>query len=176
MDTIIQIVIVAGLVSLFFYLGWLFNSKIGAKSLVSADERAKQLITDAEKEAKNLKASLRTSKELGQSNFVNPGLGLVGVGADFDILPELRLIANASWLTFDSTSSLRVLRNQGPIDKEIGYDVSAGLVYRPLFIENIVFRLSGAVLFPEDGMKQLFNDDNQSFPFYSVLANLILTY
>lgn len=55
MDTIIQIVIVAGLVSLFFYLGWLFNSKIGAKSLVSADERAKQLIADAEKEAKNLK-------------------------------------------------------------------------------------------------------------------------
>lgn len=55
MDTIIQIVIVVGLVSLFFYLGWLFNSKIGAKSLVSADERAKQLIIDAEKEAKNLK-------------------------------------------------------------------------------------------------------------------------
>ena len=97
-------------------------------------------------------------------------------GADFDILPELRLIANASWLTFDDTSSLRVLRNQGPIDKEIGYDVSAGLVYRPLFIQNIVFRLSGAVLFPEDGMKQLFNDDAQRFPFYSVLANLILTY
>jgi len=55
MDTIIQIVIVVGLVSLFFYLGWLFNSKIGTKSLVSADERAKQLIIDAEKEAKNLK-------------------------------------------------------------------------------------------------------------------------
>lgn len=55
MDTIIQIVIVVGLVSLFFYLGWLFNSKIGAKSLVSADERAKLLIADAEKEAKNLK-------------------------------------------------------------------------------------------------------------------------
>ena len=55
MDTIIQIFIVVGLVSLFFYLGWLFNSKIGAKSLVSADERAKLLIADAEKEAKNLK-------------------------------------------------------------------------------------------------------------------------
>lgn len=55
MDTIIQIIIVVGLVSLFFYLGWLFNSKIGAKSLVSADERAKLLIADAEKEAKNLK-------------------------------------------------------------------------------------------------------------------------
>ena len=55
MDPIIQIVIVVGLVALFFYLGWLVNSKIGKNSLVSADERAKQLVTDAEKEAKNLK-------------------------------------------------------------------------------------------------------------------------
>ena len=55
MDPIIQIVIMAGLVALFFYLGWLVNSKIGKNSLVSADERAKQVVTDAEKEAKNLK-------------------------------------------------------------------------------------------------------------------------
>lgn len=55
MDPIIQIVIVVGLVALFFYLGWLVNSKIGKNSLVSADERAKQVVTDAEKEAKNLK-------------------------------------------------------------------------------------------------------------------------
>ncbi|MCH9030494.1 MAG: DUF3552 domain-containing protein, partial [Bacteroidetes bacterium] len=55
MDPIIQIVVVVGLVSLFFYLGWLVNSKIGKNSLVSADERAKQIVTDAEKEAKNLK-------------------------------------------------------------------------------------------------------------------------
>jgi ribonucrease Y len=55
MDPIIQIVIVAGLVALFFYLGWMFNSKIGKKSLVSAELRAKQIIADAEKEAKNIK-------------------------------------------------------------------------------------------------------------------------
>ena len=55
MDPIIQIVIVVGLVALFFYLGWLVNSKIGKNSLVSADERAKQVVIDAEKEAKNLK-------------------------------------------------------------------------------------------------------------------------
>jgi ribonuclease Y len=55
MDPIMQIVIVVGLVALFFYLGWLVNSKIGKNSLVSADERSKQIVTDAEKEAKNLK-------------------------------------------------------------------------------------------------------------------------
>ena len=35
--------------------------------------------------------ALRSSKEQGQSNFTNPGLTLLGTGADFDILPELRL-------------------------------------------------------------------------------------
>lgn len=55
MDPIMQIVIVVGLVAIFFYLGWLLNSKVGKRSLVSAEERAKQVVTDAEKEAKNLK-------------------------------------------------------------------------------------------------------------------------
>ncbi len=55
MDMTLVIVIVVGLVALFFYLGWLVNSKIGKNSLTSADERAKQVVADAEKEAKNLK-------------------------------------------------------------------------------------------------------------------------
>jgi hypothetical protein len=32
--------------------------------------------------------SLRSSKEEGQSNFVNPGTVLLGAGADFDITPN----------------------------------------------------------------------------------------
>ncbi len=55
MDSLLLIPMVIVLVVLFFYLGWLFNSKIGKKSLVSAEERAKNLITDAQKEANNIK-------------------------------------------------------------------------------------------------------------------------
>ncbi len=55
MDVIVLIPMVIVLVVLFFYLGWLFNSKIGEKSLVSADEKAKQIITEAQKEANNIK-------------------------------------------------------------------------------------------------------------------------
>jgi hypothetical protein len=119
--------------------------------------------------------SLRTSKEEGQSNFVNPGLGMVGIGADFDVLPELRLITNLSWLTFDDTSSLETLRVQSPIDKPIGFDISGGLVWRPFFTNNAILRLSGAVLIPQKGMEQLFGS-GQNTPYYSVLANLILMY
>jgi len=43
------------LVVLFFYLGWMFNSKIGKKSIASAEERAKQIISEAQKESNNTK-------------------------------------------------------------------------------------------------------------------------
>lgn len=55
MDPLLLIPMAVVLVALFFYLGWLFNSRIGKKSIVSAEERAKQIIADAQKEANNLK-------------------------------------------------------------------------------------------------------------------------
>ena len=75
--------------------------------------------------------SLRSSKEQGQSNFNNPGLILFGLGADFDLTPEFRLTANANHLSFENTSVLQVLRNEGSIPKEIGYDLSASAIWRP---------------------------------------------
>jgi len=119
--------------------------------------------------------SLRSSKIEGQSNFVNPGLWLVGAGADFDILPELRLITNVSWLSWDSVETLEILRQQERISREIGWDVSAGLIYRPFFTNNIIFRASGAVLIPGSGYEELF-DERSDEPPYSVLLNLTLTY
>lgn len=43
------------LIVLFFFLGWYLNSKVGKKSLSAAEERAKQILKDAEKESQNLK-------------------------------------------------------------------------------------------------------------------------
>ncbi len=117
--------------------------------------------------------ALRSSKDQGQSNFTNPGLVLVGIGADADITPRWRAIANVNQLWFDNTSSLSVLRNQGDIDKGLGTDLSVAIQYRPLFIQNIVFNASAAVLVPGKGFKQLY--ESNSAP-YSILANLVLTY
>ncbi len=55
MSPILLIVIAVGLVVVFFYLGWHFNSRVGKKSLLSAVENAKRILADAEKEAKNIK-------------------------------------------------------------------------------------------------------------------------
>jgi len=116
--------------------------------------------------------SLRASKDQGQSNFTNPGIALLGVGADFDVLPELRVSANLNHLAFADTRVLQVARAQANIDKDIGWDASLSLIYRPLMSQNIILRLSGAVLLPGTGFKQLYGDDKS----YSILGNVILAY
>ncbi len=116
--------------------------------------------------------SLRASKEHGQSNFTNPGIRLLGVGADLDLMPELRVSFNVNQLWFDRTEVLEVARLQPDIDRSIGRDLSVAAIYRPLMSQNIVFRLSYASLQPDDGFEALFGDDKQR----SVLLNAIFTY
>lgn len=118
-------------------------------------------------------ASLRTSKEQGQSNFVNPGLTLLGIGADVDLTPQWRLVGNLNWLSFGDTRVLQYLRNQARISRDIGLDLSLALQYRPFMTQNLVFNVSLAMLQPGKSYRQLF--DSAQRP-YSVLANLLLTF
>lgn len=120
--------------------------------------------------------SLRSSKEQGQSNFNNPGTVLLGVGADFDITPRTRISANANHLWFATTETLQNLRVEGTIPKSIGYDLSTALIYRPKANQNLVGRLSAAVLLPGAGFKDLFANNNRNRAYYSILANIILSY
>jgi hypothetical protein len=119
---------------------------------------------------------LRTSKDLGQSNFVNPGTVLTGVGADFDLKPTLRLAVNANHLWFAQTESLETLRQQGNIARNIGWDLSSAVTWRPKATQNLVFRLSGAILAPGQGMKDLFGNTNGDTVYFSVLGNAILSF
>jgi hypothetical protein len=119
-------------------------------------------------------ANLRSSKEQGQSNFDNPGLRFVGVGADFDLTPQSRLSANVNHLWFDDVAVLEALRAASPIDRDIGTDVSVAYIWRPFFTQNIVLRVSGAALVPGEGLKNLYGTRDDLY--YSVLANLIVTY
>ncbi|QIQ85383.1 hypothetical protein [Erythrobacter sp.] len=120
--------------------------------------------------------NLRSSKEQGQSNFNNPGLILAGVGADFDLTPEFRLSANANHLWFEDTAVVQTLRNEGSIPREIGFDLSAAAIWRPKATQNIVVRLSAATLLAGDGFRDLFDNLGNDNEFYSVLANVVLTY
>jgi hypothetical protein len=121
----------------------------------------------------SLLPSLRSSRELGQSNFDNPGLRLVGVGADFDFTPQSRVSVNANQLWFDDTAILEVARNQGGIDREIGQDVSAAWTWRPYQTQNVVLRVSAAALIPAAGLEALYGGSDT---YYTVLGNFILNF
>ena len=116
--------------------------------------------------------SLRSSKEFGQSNFVNPGLRLAGAGVDLDLTPTLRVSGNLNYLAFDKTATLEAARAQSGIARSIGIDASLALTWRPLAIQNVVARLSYATLFPGAGYRALFPDRNA----HAILGNLVLTY
>jgi hypothetical protein len=116
--------------------------------------------------------ALRPSKEFGQSNFSNPGTVLLGIGADLDLSPTLRMSVNANELWFADPATVEVARNQGGIDQHLGLDASLAVTWRPLAIQNIVLRLSAAALLPGKGYEQLYRDEVA----YSILGNLVLTY
>lgn len=120
--------------------------------------------------------SLRSSKEEGQSNFNNPGTVFVGAGADFDLTPEFRVSTNFNHLWFENTSSLQALRTEGSIPKDIGFDLSVATIWRPKATQNIVGRLSGAVLLPGKGFKDLFDNKQKNDAYVSILANVIVSF
>jgi hypothetical protein len=120
--------------------------------------------------------SLRSSKEEGQSNFNNPGTVFVGAGADFDLSPETRVSFNANHLWFDNTKVLQNLRVEGSIPKDIGFDLSVAGIWRPKATQNIVGRLSAAVLLPGKGFKDLFDNKERVKAYVSILANVIVSF
>ena len=101
---------------------------------------------------------------------------LLGVGADFDITPQFRISANVNHLWFHRTETLEALRMQGTIRRDIGFDVSAAAIWRPLATQNVVFRLSAAALPAGTGFRDLFENTDRDRYYYSILFNAILTY
>ena len=122
----------------------------------------------------SLLPSLRSSADEGQSNFVNPGLAMVGLGIDADVLPQLRLFSNVSYLRFMETSVLSLLRNQAMPSAVIGTDLSFGFHWRPYFTQNLIVNGSASVLQPGAGLRAWYVDGHGSF--YSVALNMVLTF
>jgi hypothetical protein len=125
------------------------------------------------KSRNSLFPTLRTSKEQGQANFVNPGLFLYNVGLDANVTPKLRTFLNLNYLRFQDTASLQQLLFQSKIDEEVGWDVSVGVQYRPLLIDNVVLSAGFAVFVPGKGFKDIYESSDV---LYSAFGQLTLTY
>jgi hypothetical protein len=110
-----------------------------------------QLTTDG-----SLIPSLRSSKEEGQANFVNPGIFIANAGVDFDITPKLKGFANFNYLRFERTEPLEYVLFESPIRHSIGEDFGIGVTYRPPLSENIVLTGGASALQPGDGFKDIY--------------------
>jgi carboxypeptidase family protein len=105
--------------------------------------------------------SLRSSKEEGQANFVNPGIFIANAGADFDITPKLKSFANFNFLRFERTEPLEFVLFQPAIRHTIGEDVGVGVEYRPPLTENIVLTGGASALQPGQGFKDIYTGRTQ---------------
>ncbi len=115
---------------------------------------------------------LRSTAAPGQSNYDNPGLRLVGLGADLDCTPALRLSLDANHLWFDKTAPLAAVLGRTIAGSDIGTDLDFDLFYRPLDSQNIILRLTAARLLAAAATREL---TGGTAPF-SAFLNLILTY
>lgn len=109
----------------------------------------------------SLLPNMRSSKEEGQANFVNPGIFLVNAGADIDLTPKLKAFANFNFLRFMRTEPLEYVLFESPIHHPIGEDLGVGVEYRPPLSENLVLRGGAAMLQPAQGFKDIYTGRTQ---------------
>jgi hypothetical protein len=112
----------------------------------------------------SLLPDLRSSKNQGQSNFVNPGFELLNVGVDVDLTPKLKSINNCNFMWFDKTAPLSTLVFQGGINRFIGVDLSTGMEYRPFLSNNVIMQAGLATLLPGKGFTDLYDRLNRTVP------------
>ena len=109
----------------------------------------------------SLLPNMRSSKNEGQANFVNPGIFLINAGADFDITPKLKGFTNFNFLRFMCTEPLEYVLFQSNIHHTVGEDLGVGVQYRPPLSENIIFTGGASMLQPGQGFRDIYTGRTQ---------------
>jgi hypothetical protein len=112
----------------------------------------------------SLLPSLRSSKIEGQANFVNPGIFIYNGGVDVEVTQRIKAVFNLNYLRFHRTESLEYVLFQPKIRHEIGWDLSLGVAYRPLLINNLTITFGAATLKPGRGFRDIYTDANRDCP------------
>ncbi len=121
----------------------------------------------------SLLPDLKSSREEGQPNFVNPGLLLLGAGLDLELTPKLKVVLTANHLRFDAVEPLELVLFQAPIDQAIGWDLSAGARFRPFLNQNFVILGGIAAFLPGAGFADIYEDASALFAGFT---NVTLTF
>lgn len=112
----------------------------------------------------SLLPSLRSSKIEGQANFVNPGLVLYNAGLDVEVTQRVKAVFNLNYLRFHRTEPLQYVLFQPGIRKDIGFDYSLGVAYRPFLINNVTITFGAATLQTGRGFRDIFTDRSRNCP------------
>jgi hypothetical protein len=119
------------------------------------------------KQRLSLIPELGSNKFLGQSSFVNPGIFIAGLGEEWELTPRLRAFANLNYLMFMDTNSIATALVTGDVNREIGWDFSVGVEYRPLLTENLKLNVGMGMLFPGAGFKDIYSAASTGVPGYT---------
>jgi hypothetical protein len=141
------------------------------------------------KQPDSLVVDFRTSKTEGQSNFVNPGVFIVGYGLDADITPKLRGFMNANYIRTIDTATTELVLFTNHASNDFALDCSAGFQWRPLLTDNIIVTAGAGFLIPRWGYKDIYRTNTKpvfGYPspaaghvddfLYSALVTVTLTY
>jgi hypothetical protein len=112
----------------------------------------------------SLVPNLRTSKTEGQANFVNPGVYIFGLGAEFELTPKLRSFLNANYLLFAETDTIKTALLTPNVRNEIGWDLSIGFQYRPFLTDNVIVSAGLGVLIPGSGYRDIYRSSTDPVP------------
>ena len=112
----------------------------------------------------SLLPSLRSSKVEGQANFVNPGIFIYNAGLDVEVTQRIKAVFNANYLRFHRTEPLEYVLFQNRIRHDIGWDLSLGVAYRPLLINNLTMTFGAATLKPGSGFRDIYTDASRNCP------------
>ncbi len=122
------------------------------------------------KQRDSLVPDLRTSKSEGQSNFVNPGAGILGYGMDADVTPKLKAFVNVNYIWMLETEPIKQVLFTQHASNDVGLDASLGLQWRPLLTENIIFTAGCGFLVPGEGYKDIYRANTRPVPGYDQVS------
>jgi hypothetical protein len=116
------------------------------------------------KERNSLVPDLRTSKTEGQSNFVNPGVMIAGLGTDIDVTPKLKAFANVNYIWLAETKSIEYALQTNRVRDDLGLDASLGFKFRPFLTDNVIFSAGAGFFFPGGAYRDIYRRNTVSVP------------
>jgi len=116
---------------------------------------------------------LSSSKLEGQSNYVNPGLILIGAALDAELAPKWKANIGGSYLRLADTDTLEIFLESEDIPQELGWELFLATQYRPLLNNNIIVNVGVSPFFPGPAFRKVFETGSVQ---YSVFAEFTLTW